>query len=295
MPRLLQNLALIALSLTTLIACTQAEPSPSPTPQPAALRAGLRASDYGIEPWPSPQWWGESLESMAGRFPDADGAIILIVVTTAGARGCVAHFVNPTPETETPGVVYFEAGYEDLLTSFDERGIQVWLQVEPGTCDMEMLIDLVMQRYGHHPSVIGFGVDVEWYGPSEDPEGYPVTDEEAQAWVEATRAYNPGYQVFLKHWLPEKLPPTARDGLVFIDDSQQFESVDQMLDEFAVWGEHFTPAPVGFQYGYPADQKWWDDFDDPPGDIGSAILERVPNTADLYWVDFTAYQIWPRK
>jgi nitroreductase len=31
---------------------------------------------------------------------------------------------------------------------------------------------------------------------------------------------------------------------------------------------------------------------DPPQEIGKAILAQVPNTVDLYWVDFTAYDIW---
>ena len=46
-----------------------------------------------------------------------------------------------------------------------------------------MLIDLLYQQYGHHPSVIGFGVDVEWYRKDLAKFGKPVTDAEAQAWL----------------------------------------------------------------------------------------------------------------
>jgi hypothetical protein len=68
-----------------------------------------------------------------------------------------------------------------------------------------------------------------------------------------------------------------------------------MVTDFAAWGAHFAPSPVGFQYGYPRDKKWWSRLTDPPGDIGKAIMSRTPNTTDLYWVDFSAYEIWPAQ
>lgn len=52
-------------------------------------------------------------------------------------------------------------------------------------------------------------------------------------------------------------------------------------------------AWVGFQYGYKSDKKWWRKLADPPGTIGNALLAQIPNTRDLLWVDFTAYDIWP--
>jgi hypothetical protein len=55
-----------------------------------------------------------------------------------------------------------EDGNEEALTLFDEMGAQVWLQVEPGNAPVEDLIHIVLERYGHHPSVVGVGVDVEW-------------------------------------------------------------------------------------------------------------------------------------
>ena len=89
------------------------------------------------------------------------------------------------------------------------------------------------------------------------------------------------------------MPPTYRDGIVFINDSQQFESFDQLMDDFTAWGETFAPAPVGYQYGYPADKKWWQELQDPPAEIGQAILNDIPNTQGLFWVDFTLLDIFP--
>ena len=65
------------------------------------------------------------------------------------------------------------------------------------------------------------------------------------------------------------------------------------VSEFGAWGQAFNPAPVGFQYGYQSDKGWWSDLADPPSDIGNALLQAIPNTRDLVWVDFTAYDIWP--
>jgi hypothetical protein len=108
------------------------------------------------------------------------------------------------------------------------------------------------------------------------------------------RTYDATDQVFLKHWLPEKMPPTYRTGLVFVDDSQGFGSLASMVSEFSTWGQTFAPSPVGFQFGYKSDQAWRKSLSDRPRTIGNAILWDVPNTRDLVWVDFTAEMVWPQ-
>jgi hypothetical protein len=266
------------------------------TPQvTTGLRAGLRASNYGITPFPSPSWWVDSIRSMAGRFSGSTGEQVAVVVEVLGGGGrgnCWAHF--PQPAGTWPNVVFDSTDlFEPTFDAFDAASVQVWLQVEPASCDVPMLIHLLTQQYGHHPSVIGIGVDVEWYRKDLSRYGKAVTDAEAQDWVLRTRTFNADYQVFLKHWLIEKMPASYREGLVFIDDSQGHGSLDAMVTEFGQWGDHFATSPVGFQIGYKSDMKWWKKFADPPTTIGNALLNRIPNTRDLLWVDFTAYTIWP--
>jgi hypothetical protein len=99
--------------------------------------------------------------------------------------------------------------------------------------------------------------------------------------------------IFLKHWLPEFMPPTVRDGLLFVDDSQGFGSLEDMVAEFTAWGETFAPAPVAFQFGYQSDRLWWDDLENPPQAIGEKLVTAVPNLAGLYWVDFTILEMFP--
>jgi hypothetical protein len=227
---------------------------------------------------------------MAAKFPGASPQAIWIVGNYAGA-GPLLTF----PGTHKDFHIHFSPTdkNEEALTLFDQLGLQVWLQVEPGDVSVEELIHVILDRYGHHPCVIGVGVDVEWFHSDGTPEGEAVSDEEAASWVNAARSHNPRYRVFLKHWEEEKMPPTYRDGILFVDDSQQFGSLEEMVSTFAEWGQSFAPAPVAFQYGYPADKKWWKDLPDAPGDIGRSILANVPNTEALFWVDFTVLDVFP--
>jgi hypothetical protein len=258
----------------------------------AVLQAGFRYSSYGPSYNPGPEYWPYAGEQMAAKFTEATPSALWIVGILDGQ----GTYLNFNCETDDPNI---RCGYADMNDAvfdlFDEKGFEVWLQVEPGNASMDELIGIVLNQYKDHPSVVGFGLDVEWYKSTNGPEGQPITDEEAKRWVESIRKIDPSYRLFLKHWDAEWMPPTYRDGIVFINDSQQFESLDQLMDDFTTWGETFAPAPVGYQYGYPADKKWWQELQDPPKDIGEAILEQIPNTTGLFWVDFTLLDMFPPK
>lgn len=266
-------------------------PAPTSTPEPLTLGAGFRFSTYGIGSNPGPEYWASVGQEMSAKFPGSHPEALWIVGNFMGAGKTYLSF---HAETDDPNIT---SGYIDMnaqvLDLFDQNGFKVWLQVEPGNADMLTLIDHVLNQYKHHPSVIGFGVDVEWYKSDGSPVGTPITDEEAQAWVNAIRAHNPNYRLFLKHWETDFMPPTYRDGIVFINDSQQFESFDHLMEDFTAWGEYFAPASVGYQFGYPADQAWWRELQDPPGEIGTRLVETIPNTTSLFWVDFTIKEVFP--
>ncbi len=261
------------------------------------LRAGLRASSYGIEPFPASGWWITSTRQMAGYVPGSAPAVIWIVgVIQESDNACQLNF--PAPATGGPyeHILFDSEDFnESYLQAFDAQGMQVWLQVEPGVADIGTLVDLILDRYGRHPSVIGVGVDVEWYRNDVNPDGKPVTNAEAQAWVTRIRAHNPNGRLFLKHWETAQMPSTYRDGVVFIDDSQTLDDLDAMVAEFKVWGQTFSPAPVGFQFGYRGDRPWWVLLNNPPRTITQALHNAIPNATDFYWVDFTAREIWPTK
>lgn len=282
------KIALLPVILLCLLIAGCAAPAAK---EQTGLGAGFRFSTYGPPRNPGPEYWLSVGQRMAAKFPDSHPEAIWII---GNFQGKGKTYLSFQAKSDDPNIL---SGYVDMNTApldlFDQNGVKVWLQVEPGDADMLTLIDLVLNQYKHHPSVIGFGVDVEWYKSDGSALGTPVTDEEAEAWVKAIRAHNPEYRLFLKHWEKDWMPPTVRDGIVFINDSQQFTSFEHMDEEFAEWGAHFAPAGVGYQYGYPADRGWWSALEDPAAEIGQAILAKSPNTVSLFWVDFTVLDVFP--
>ena len=158
---------------------------------------------------------------------------------------------------------------------------------------MSTLINLVLQRYQHHSCVIGFGIDVEWLQSGQYPSGRAVTSEEALSWLNEVKSYNSSYQLFLKHWLIEKMPTIHPPGLVFVNDSQGFRNVDALVDEFNKWATRFQSSNVGFQVGYDSDRAWWSQVTDPYKIMADRLFGEMPNCNGVYWVDFTLKTLHP--
>jgi hypothetical protein len=265
---------------------------------PAPLGAGFRWSPYGPPPGedPGPDYWADVALQMASRFDGAVPQGIWIACEVDFASGGCWLDVDAAGETVDP-LIRFTGNPVDTtevaLSAFDTAGVQVWLQVEPGFASVEELIHWLLDRYGHHPSVIGVGVDVEWYRNASEPAlGDPVDDALAAAWRDAVRAHG-DYRLFLKHWLIGHMPPSERRYIVFVDDSQGFPDLAALVSEAAVWSDAFPTSRVGFQIGYESDRVWWSGMADPPGEIGDALSQVVPNLKSLFWVDFTALDVFP--
>ena len=253
--------------------------------------AGIRSSTYGRPNDPGPGYWARTGTEIAAKFPGAKPEAIWIVSRLKG-RGTEMSF--PVPPGGDPLITGMpEDISEPVLRLFDKLGYRVWLQTEPGWAPVDQAFHVMLDRYGHHKCVIGVGVDIEWHRSNNPDLGDPVTDEMAGAWLAAARSHNPSYRMFLKHFREDVMPPTVRDGILFVDDSQNFTSLDHMIDEFAKWGRTFAPAPVGFQYGYQTDTPWWGPMRDPVKEIGDRILAATPNTEMLIWVDFSVRDVFP--
>ena len=251
------------------------------------LYAGIRCSEYGFWPQPTTSWLGNAAKSMASRF---------------NATPCVVWIVD----------TWDDGTNEEFLDYFDNNGIKAILQVEPNDANVINLIDGYLGDYKSHECVIGFGIDVEWYTTNNGDLGKKVTDTEAQIWRSKIKQHNPDYFLMLKHFFPAWLPPTERDDILFLDDSQQFPSFHLFINEtdpttkwnigYRVWADFVNPAMSGMQYGYddaeggPSDKLWWSQLDDPQKEIGDSCLAAGSNTQFLFWVDFTAqefdWEIW---
>jgi hypothetical protein len=290
---------ILILALGSMIS-TNSRPSKAEVQPGAALAelknvvfAGVRSSRYGVKPFPEPETWQKAIETMGGYFPGATPCAIWIVGKFKHPTTCLLHFpsagqVYPNIEFEGPDQ------NERYLDHFDRTGIRVFLQVESAQADMPTLIDLVLGRYKHHRCVIGFGVDVEWYREADRPGwGIPVDDETARQWEARVKSHNPSYRLFLKHWDPNWMPKTYRGDIIFVDDSQELKSLDEMVDEFEkLWADRFYPSPVFFQIGYNSDKPWWQKLDNPPQTIGRAIAQRIKQSCGIFWVDFSLIEVF---
>jgi len=256
--------------------------------------AGVRSSSYGIEPFPPPAEWEGAIKAMSGYFENSTPCAIWIVGEMSGSEDC--HLFFPSDGKEYPHILFDPVDkHEEFLNAFDEAGISVFLQVEPANADVITLIDLVLRRYGHHPCVVGFGVDVEWYQEASNPgRGAKIDDTTAQRWEARVKSYNPEYRLFLKHWDRDWMPSTYRGDIIFVDDGQQFQGLNAMVNEFtSMWADRFYPNTVFFQIGYPADRPWWSLLTNPPKTIGESLQAGTRQDCGVIWVDFTLREVFP--
>lgn len=266
----------------------------------ASLSAGFRASrvlsSYPNRQFPSEGYWANTGKTIAADFQNAQPAAVWIVSLYLSDGYTQLNF--PSSGISLPYVYFIGADQnESYLNRFDQEGFKVWLQVEPGAANIDTLIYIVLNRYKHHPCVAGFGIDVEWYNTHLYAGGKKVTNDEASRWEQRVKAINPSYSLFLKHYGQSWMPPNFRGDILFVDDSQDFNfssnPFNAMVNEFKSWGQKFSPNPVAFQYGYPADKIWWSAFSNPNKTIGQALLNNIPNCKGLFWVDFTITQLYP--
>jgi FlaG/FlaF family flagellin (archaellin) len=257
--------------------------------------AGARSSSYGISPFPNPCGWTKAMTTHAGYFPGSTGAGVWIVGNLSG-NGVGLQFPHPGDGRNYGSRIKFAGSdkHERFLDYFDEHGIKVWLQVESGFTDMPTLIDLVLKRYKHHPSVLGFGVDVEWFNPRGPDLNDPVTDSLAQAWENRVKSHGANYTLFLKHFDQSSMPPNYRGQIVFVDDSQYFDSTTGFITEMKAWADRYYPNPVLYQIGYASDKKWWSKEAKPiPQTMGTKLASVTRQNFGVAWVDFTLKDVLP--
>lgn len=287
--------------LSYLLLCVALIPqtnSANDLPPLAGFRASRILSSYPNRQFPSPEYWTAVGQKMAAKFNNHQPAGIWIVSLYLSEPEGSTLLNFPSPGGRYDCILFRSTDENEAhLDYFDAHGLRVFLQVEPGGAKIDTLIHLVLTRYGHHACVIGFGIDVEWYETYNYPGGRKVSDVEAERWERKVQSFNSDYRLFLKHYGQDWMPAKFRGQILFVDDSQDFtwtaRPLNGMVSEFKAWGEKFKPNPVGFQYGYPVDQTWWDDFTDPAQTIGDALLANIPTCAGLFWVDFTITELFP--
>lgn len=249
---------------------------------------GARSSSYGITPFPEPEEWKDALDVLIGNFRNAERVLIWIVgVVDTETNGVDLEFPSP-------GGVYDKVNFAEVdrheryLKFFDANHIKVFLQVEPGLADVKTVIDLVLNRYGKHPCVAGFGIDVEWYRNSVSGRpGEKVTDSEGQEWEKVVKTHHSSYQLFLKHYDKLFLCPNYRGQIIFVDDTMQFKDINELVTEMIDFADYYFPNPVFYQIGYPSDQDWWRKYRSPLWSVGKKLAQKTQQDCGIIWVDFT--------
>ncbi len=290
---LLPALSLLFVLMTASFVGQTAAPGPQ-----SPKFAGVRSSSYGIKPFPSPEGWGNAMKTMAGYFPGSTPVAIWIVGRLNGrTTGVTLEFPSPHDGVDYGPLFTFSETdeHEPFLDYFDANGIKVFLQAEPGYAAVDTAIDLILRRYKHHPCVIGFGIDVEWFQNARtDGPNAPATDGVVKAWEARVKSHNPDYRLFVKHFHINNLPPTYRGDVVFVDDSQQFTNVESFLAEYKEFADFFYPNPVMFQIGYRDDKKWWSSQPAPiPKTLGEKLAAQTRQDSGIVWVDFTLRDVLP--
>lgn len=256
---------------------------------------GARSSRYGIEPFPRPGEWVTMAQSISRDAGAEEPALIWIVgeiVSDGGMSLCRLNFPGEKGAAVNAAFSTIDEN-EAYLDLFDRKGIKVFLQVEPGDAAVDDLIRLVLDRYGHHRCVGGFGVDLEWYRiKGTDGWGTKAGDGEAEYWEKLVKSYDSSYGLFLKHWDARWMPPRYRGDIIFANDSQEFTSVESMKEEFTGWADHFYPNRIFIQTGYEADLPLWLNLENPPGDLSSVLTGNIRQDCGFFWVDFTLRRLF---
>lgn len=77
-----------------------------------------------------------------------------------------------------------------MLTDYDNKGHNVFIQLEPGHFVVTQLITMAMKRFYvkgegavKHPSICGIGLDIEWHKDTNpDNDGESVTAADVNKW-----------------------------------------------------------------------------------------------------------------
>ncbi|WP_020521979.1 discoidin domain-containing protein [Catelliglobosispora koreensis] len=260
--------------------------------------AGVRSSTYGIRdgaqiPFPTSAQWESAMKTMSGYFPGStpSASIWLVGEVDFANHGMVLEFPRPNDGVNYGPLYQFQTAdkHEPYLSYFDTHGIGVYLQIEPGDADIPTLIDLVLNRYKHHPSVLGLAIDAEWINKTSATDiETPVSNAQAQAWEQRVKGHKAGYRLILKHFNEANLPPTHRGDIIFVCDDELNGTYATFLAEHKKFADHFYPSDVMFQIGYPSDRPWWSQRPTPiPQSIGRDLSAQTRQNHGVLWVDFS--------
>ncbi|OUM69809.1 hypothetical protein PIROE2DRAFT_2239 [Piromyces sp. E2] len=259
---------------------------------------GFRYSTYGVQKSfgnaPDANTLGTYIDGMKNHFDESTEKSLLLTVGKASSNKCSFDFSKPENVIDISNVEYIKGNedinkFEDILTMCDEKNVNVWLVVEPGDNKLVDLANIVLDKYGNHKSVKGFGVDLEWWHREDynRNQGKALTDYEAKEVVTAIRKRNKKFTFLAKHWKASHMPEFYTAGMVYVNTAQSFRDITKMSNEFSAWANAFQDNPVMFEIGYKDDKEIWQS---DPIKIANTIANDASKFNDqigIVWTDYT--------
>lgn len=225
---------------------------------------GPQQSEYSEGIWnncnftkPAEEW-----SATAKRIGGEDAVIDLVVVQAHEKE--LTYLPFPFEKKENIYSYNRTDHVEPYLKKFDEDGLKVILSIQPNNADVADLIDIILTRYGHHESVIGVNVDMEWKLTGNP---YHVSDEERDLWLSRIQKYNPEFKLFLTYFKDYTyFPGDAEDIVILYDGEKATQNV--LMGEYEKIANHYTS--VGIYTGYSTST--------PPTASYDSIMSAAPNT-----------------
>lgn len=239
---------------------------PQATYQQVTYKGVYNNADYSK---PADEW-----VAAAKKF-GGENAVVDLVVGQANVKGqCWLFF--PVSESKVSDSKYIiSSSQTDLpglyLQAADEADVKVILNLQPQKANVSELIDIVLDRYSHHASVVGINIDMEW---KKTGRAYYVSNEERDEWLRRVKSYDESYKLFLTYFLDYTYFPDDTDDLIVVYDGQG-GSQKNILRQYKELASHFRAA--GISTGYSSST--------PPAATDEEILEVAPNTVYIVHTD----------
>lgn len=204
----------------------------------------------------------EEWSAAAKEFGGEDGVIDLVVAQAHENE--LTYLPFPFEKRENIYSYSQTDQVEPYLRKFDEDGLKVILSIQPNGADTADLIDIILSRYGHHESIIGVNVDIEWKLTGNP---YHVSDEERDLWLNGIKRYNPEFKLFLTYFKDYTyFPGDAQDVVILYDGENASQEV--ILGGYKKLASHYKS--VGIYTGYSSST--------PPTASHDSIMAAAPNT-----------------
>ncbi len=200
----------------------------------------------------------------AHNYEGENKGIVDIVVAQASKEGLVM-LPFPFQDSGYGLTSYSEVDLlEPYLTEFDSDNISVLLSIQPLNSDVTQLIDILLERYGHHSCLIGINVDMEWKMTGNP---YHVNDNERDKWLTEIAHQNSNLKLVLTYFKDYRYFPNDKANLVVLFDGTG-DSQSVLLNLYSELAEHFSS--VGIYTGYS--------LSSPPTASDQRIIDAVPKT-----------------